>query len=702
MPIVSHLTGGHTLSEKTWDQLAQERQELTEQLGELEQQLTPLEEVTQANAAVDELRTMLKSTAEGTDGAKSELENYVGKLREVGGEIDKYLGDESVEELVEGVGGGLGEFKDALEAVDEEVARLDQVLDQIQEFMEKADAPADEQLEALADAFEQAVDKLGPLIKRIPGLGTLFEIYALAIKRIAVSVGSIQATQRQLQKAWGQLRPGTTMYLIPRNAHERHQAAIREVELKLKQNQSTMMELAEDLRTQIPDAKPTEIDIAVRAAESRCSDLLPQNNAPELKSLNNAWRSLEDAEEKRNRAADELNRSSALADIDATRLAVVRSAGREGSADMSALRDRAESSARSRDRAQQRLADRETEFDSAMSQFETAKAPWDAIRQAYIDCVKSKIDAFGVHTRQRKGYSESDLRYLRSMYPEYALDEPISLAPTAKPPKEVASLGGRKMLIMGGGGILALAAVGLVFVVFTGGSDDPSNGIEAPASEAQVAVPTVQPQVAVEDSTTTSTTTSPTTTSSTTTSSTTTTLPVATEAIDYVTITGASVLADPSGDVWVELTFAGSWIPGPPALDTAWFMQTIVGITSGGQYNSSAWSLQDGRTRGEGFMEGDVRAAFDGEMWVTPQGRLVVRLPGLSDTGGLSVSDLGPDSEIFLYAQVVPEEGADFERIERTIPMGEVAQSSDNLPYSDWILVTTDFGPITLVIPAGE
>jgi hypothetical protein len=267
------------MPDKTWD-------ELTERLNELEQELTPLEEVSQTNQAVDELRAMLQSTAKGTEGAKEELEDYVGKLRDLGGEIEEYLDDPSVQELTSGVGEGLGEFQDALEAVDQEVGRLDEVLDQIQKYMEYEDAPADQQLEALADAFEQAVDKLGPLIKRIPGLGTFFEIYALAIRRIAESVGSIQATQRQLQKPWGQIRPGTTMYLVPRNAHERQQAAIREVELKLEENFNTMMAVAQELREQIPDAKPTEIDVAVRAAESRCSHLLPPTNAPELKARN--------------------------------------------------------------------------------------------------------------------------------------------------------------------------------------------------------------------------------------------------------------------------------------------------------------------------------------------------------------------------------------------------------------------------------
>jgi hypothetical protein len=65
-------------------------------------------------------------------------------------------------------------------------------------------------------------------------------------------------------------------------------------------------------------------------------------------------------------------------------------------------------------------------------------------------------------------------------------------------------------------------------------------------------------------------------------------------------------------------------------------MRTSVGIITGGQFHGTSWSLQDEKTRGEAFIDGDVKAALNGEMWVTPEGRLVVRLPGLSDTDGLS------------------------------------------------------------------
>ena len=141
------------------------------------------------------------------------------------------------------------------------------------------------------------------------------------------------------------------------------------------------------------------------------------------------------------------------------------------------------------------------------------------MRQAYIDCVKSHISALGVHANQGHGFSQSDLDYLRLVYPEYALTAGVSHAPQTTPPKEVAGLSRRqKLVIVGGGGIFALASLGVVFVIAA--SDDNTDCLEV-QQEAQAAVTTSGIEITEE---------------STTTSSTTTTLPLASSAIDYVTI----------------------------------------------------------------------------------------------------------------------------------------------------------------------
>lgn len=175
---------------------------------------------------------------------------------------------------------------------------------------------------------------------------------------------------------------------------------------------------------------------------------------------------------------------------------------------------------------------------------------------------------------------------------------------------------------------------------------------------------------------------------------------VAAEPVDYVTITETVVLVDPAGDVWVVATPAASWAQGPPATDTAWGLIVGVGVDLGYQINASWWTLYDGGTRGEGSIVGEnVRAALDGEMWVTPDGELAVKLPGSSPTGGLPITDVGSDAEIYLFGQLWPEESSDIQSWEDTTPLGEITQTADLLPRPDWQAVEVDFGPVILIVP---
>ena len=63
------------------------------------------------------------------------------------------------------------------------------------------------------------------------------------------------------------------------------------------------------------------------------------------------------------------------------------------------------------------------------------------------------------------------------------------------------------------------------------------------------------------------------------------------------------------------------------------------------------------RRWGEGFVSGGERAALNGEMWVTAEGKLVMKLPGFSSTGDLLASDLGPDAVVVVLSQVIFEAG---------------------------------------------
>ena len=223
-------------------------------------------------------------------------------------------------------------------------------------------------------------------------------------------------------------------------------------------------------RTAIPDDVKNEVDMAFDAAHQRCQDLLPGGEPPELRERNDAWKEFNEANERRERAQDELDRQSENADRSAERLHSARSGpGRSGSADLDRLEAAAASDQRSRDRALARLREREAEQDAAKSAYDGAKADWDKLRQPYDDCMREQLHGLGSSANQGRGFTESDLEYLRIMYPEFA--DP----PPANTPTSVSSSGNwfgmPRMLVLGGGGIFAMAMVGIVLVFGGGGGN---------------------------------------------------------------------------------------------------------------------------------------------------------------------------------------------------------------------------------------
>jgi uncharacterized coiled-coil DUF342 family protein len=98
----------------TIEELEAQLRELVEQRNELLQETIALEQVTQTNSAVKELRAVLDATGGDAEAVKEKLEEYVGHLDGLGGEIKNAINAPAVQELTEGIGEGLGEFTDAL------------------------------------------------------------------------------------------------------------------------------------------------------------------------------------------------------------------------------------------------------------------------------------------------------------------------------------------------------------------------------------------------------------------------------------------------------------------------------------------------------------------------------------------------------------------------------------------------------------
>ncbi len=467
---------------------------LTELRDELAADMPVIEEVTQTNAAIKELRQVLEETGGDAEAVKEKLGEYAEKLENLGGEIKEIVNDPKVKELTEGVGSGLEEFAGALENVNETLEPLEQAIELLQTGLEKSEASAEEQIEALAETLESVVDQLGPLIDRIPGLGAFFQIYAEAIKQIALSVGKIQATQRSLQRIWAQLFPGTTMYNHARSGHEIRQQRLQAIQLEIDRRVNELVDIAEERRTAIPDDQMTEVDIAVRAAMRDCQELMPPADAPELRARDDAWRALEQADDARSLAQANYDAAAAEAEAAAIDLETATGSGR-ARFDVGAAEASARSTAAAADRALETLRAREADQAAARSRYDEAQANWDAARQPYDDCMKSRLQQLGQYANQEQGFTDEDLRYLEIMYPQFALpaeegatqtpapSEPAPGEAVESPQKEPVEVSSsaifgfpRRIVIGGGGGILAMAMVGVVVVFGGGGDDGPTSG----------------------------------------------------------------------------------------------------------------------------------------------------------------------------------------------------------------------------------
>ncbi len=244
------------------------------------------------------------------------------------------------------------------------------------------------------------------------------------------------------------------------------------------------------------------------------------------------------------------------------------------------------------------------------------------------------------------------------------------------------------IVIVGGFGIVGVVLATLF--VLRSGSDDPETAAVAIPSDTVVTTTVAPTTTAAAEPTT------PPTTARAAQS----TLAIAIEdPLNWVTVTAAEVLADPNDDAWVVATPATPWIAGPPPDDAAWSLIVDIGLDLGTQVHSVRWTLHDGSTRGESHIEGAIEAALAAEMWLTPDGRIAVRLPGTSPTGGLSAGDVGAGAMITLFGQSWPTADGEIERTEETIAAGAVPVATEPLPLPGWQQVETEFGPITLIVP---
>ena len=406
-------------NQQSWDELNQQRQELEQRRDELMQQQTPREEVTQVNNAVNQIREVLSATSGDAAEVKDKIEEHLGSLKDASAAIREALNDPQIQELTEGITGGLDTAAGMLEAADEALGPIDT----LQQAFELADAEPTEQLEALASALEAASERLGPLIERIPGLGQFFQLYVLAIRNIANSVGQIQAVQARLQRVWATPRPGTQMYLVPRTAQERLADEIRDLDHQIGVIVQQMITISQETREAAEESDVTpEPEVVVRSAENRCREQQIGVDNPQLLARNAAWHEFDAAEERRSAASGQYDLACQEVDRAESALATATAPGaREGAASLDDLQAGVESTRSARDSAGEILAEAEANHDEKSATYREAQAAFDGERQRYVDCVKSEIISLIPYANAGRGFSESDFTYLGAIYPEYAI-----------------------------------------------------------------------------------------------------------------------------------------------------------------------------------------------------------------------------------------------------------------------------------------
>ena len=491
-------------NERSWDELNQQRQALEQRRDELMQQQTPREEVTQVNNAVDQIREVLSATSGDASEVKDKIGEHLGKLKDASTAMRDALNDPRIQELTEGIAGGLDTASGMLEAADNALGPIDEALDALQSALELADAQPAEQLEALASALEAASERLGPLIERIPGLGQFFELYVLAIRNIANSVGQIQAVQARLQRIWATVRPGTQMYPVPRTAQERLADEIRDLDREIGAIVQQMIGVAQTAREsgEASDGTP-EPEVVVRSAESRCADERIAVDNPQLLARNDAWHEFEAAQERWSAASGQYE--LACQEVDRAESAMATATGptaREGAASLDDLQASVDSARSARESAGEILEAAEANYDDQSAAYRGARAAFDAERQAYIDCVKAQIIGLIPFLNRGGGFSASDFSYLAAIYPEYAItaaefeaaqqstasDDRTSAAPATAPGSATAPAGGGGILdqIRSHPVMMGLATAGIAVAVFVGltfgGGDSDSGNTALPSS----------------------------------------------------------------------------------------------------------------------------------------------------------------------------------------------------------------------------
>lgn len=241
--------------------------DLLEELHTAQNRLNELEAIQAHEAEFQAMRetmeqvgkTLKEVSGQAGDRADklNELRDTLGKVRDTQGRL------KDLTDAVGKVSGGVGKFGKAAGKVSETILDLDAKLDAIEDLIDSADGDPHEIIGRFGEYFASVADRLGPLIKLIPGLGAFITIWTEAIESIRVSVMSIEASVAKRENTIAAMReqfgPDFTLYLEVKTSRQQRREELDRLRERVRH-------LEDEVRSH-PDDPGTPLDVDDREAE---------------------------------------------------------------------------------------------------------------------------------------------------------------------------------------------------------------------------------------------------------------------------------------------------------------------------------------------------------------------------------------------------------------------------------------------------
>lgn len=447
---------------------------------------------------------------------KGELEEFSGSITDLANELlesvkidtgalKELLEHEGFRSALEQVQGGVDKAGEAVGDVDKGLEAVEKILDTLENLEDVAGGDPQAQLEALGELFGTLTEQFGGAITSIPGLGAFFTLYGKAFEGAAKSAGAIDRIADRNNALYQIDRSGKYLYLTD-DALD----ALRLQQLYARRDQ-IVRQLTDDAQAEYAaktstDTGPTELDIVIGGAIRAAEDSRPELMSPAYVEWKDASEELEEASEALSRARGNLD--AAKEDLEQAKLEASRPDGtRDRSADPVGEAERALA------RAQQTYDSAKENHAGARSRYDEANAAHRAESDAYNDAIRDEIIKRSEYANKGQGFTEQDWQTLGVLYPMWEVT-PEDLAPpnsetstsdeeseakfdemaaasaaaasqfdsnddddydleefdtgTEEPPAVAAAQAGganRKVMMGVGGGIFAICAVALVFVL---------------------------------------------------------------------------------------------------------------------------------------------------------------------------------------------------------------------------------------------